>query len=185
MSVPQLKGYWISNENDQKMFISYIYTTYIVSHFIMDQFHLQKIHGNQIQDIENIAKIDCKLESCDIGTCQHSSRLYRVEDKLAQLNVFDDQDKESVFNVVMDMIDGLHHFIFHIYQCGLRVKADDISDCKDIDNQQEMNEYYDPEYQKLEGIQTDLIALMLPINSVSILLVMLMIVRILMINQMV
>ena len=77
----------------------------------MDQFHLQKVHGHQINDIMNMARNKYELKSCDISKCAHSSRLYRVDDKSAELKIFDKEDKESIFQVVMDIVDGIHHLI--------------------------------------------------------------------------
>ena len=117
-----------SDKEGQTIFIKFINTKYNVSHLIMDYFKLQDKYINQAQDIMNIAKDVYKIKVYDIETCPHSSRLYRVEDKTAKLNIFNEEDKDSVFKVVMDIIDGTYHFIFHMYQSGLRVNENDTSD---------------------------------------------------------
>ena len=61
------------------------------------------------------------VKSYDIPIYPHSASLYCVEDKTAELNIFGKEDEKSVFKVVMDVIDGINHLIFHIYQCDLRL----------------------------------------------------------------
>ena len=142
-----------TDKEDQNIFINFINTKYTVKDIIMDNYELQKKYGNQIQDIMNIAMDGYKIKVYDINTCPHSSRLYRVEDKTAELNIFNKEDKESIFKVVMDIIDGIYHFIFHIYECGLRVDKSDVSDADDlvIDDHKAMDEHYDLEYAQLSA----------------------------------
>ena len=104
-----------TDKDDQNIFINFINTIYTVSGIIMDYHQLKEKFADQIHDIMKIAKDVYKIKVHDITTCPHSSRLYRVEDKTAKLHIFDNEDKESVFKVVMDIIDGIYHFIFHIY----------------------------------------------------------------------
>ena len=141
-----------SNENDQNTFVDFIHKIYTSSDLIMDHFHLQKKHGQQVFDIMAIAKSKYKLPACDIQTCAHSSRLYRVDDAFANIDVFDEEDEESVFKVVLGIIDGIHHFIFHVFECGLR----DIPEAKDnehnkIDDGKEKDEFYDMEYARMSA----------------------------------
>ena len=137
-----------TDKDDQSIFIHFINTIYTVKHIIMDYIELQKKYGNKIKDIMNIAVSVYKIKVYDIRICPHSSRLYRIEDKTAKLNIFNEQDKESNFKVVMAIIDGIYHFIFHIFKCGLRVV--DIAGDDDIvidDNKhQNDDELYDPDY---------------------------------------
>ena len=133
-----------SNQDDQNIFINFINTIYTVSDLIMDNFHLQKKHGQEINQIMDVAMSQYKFQSCDLQTCPYSSRLYRANDKSAELNIFDEDDKESVLQVVMDIIDGIHHYVFHVFECGLR----DIGDTKS-DN----DDFIDDEYKGMDSDQ--------------------------------
>ena len=91
-----------------------------------------------------------EIPKCDISTCPYSSRLYRVPDQSSKINIFDKEDKESSLPVVIDIIDSIHHFLMHIFECGLR----DIGDNRpndDSDVEKEKNEYYDKEFARMSA----------------------------------
>ena len=137
-----------SDREGQRIFVNFINTVYNTSELIMDHFHLYKKHDHQIQDITNLALTDYKIPPCDIRTCPHSSRLYRTNDASTDFIIFDKDDKESLLPVTMDIIDGIHHYIFHVTECGLRITEDDES-IDNIDCKEETNEYYDPTYARI------------------------------------
>ena len=93
-----------SNRDHQTIFTNFINTIYDISVLIMDQYHLQKKHNHEINEIMNYAVTKHEFPSCDISTCAYSSRLYRVPDKSAQINIFDKEDKESSLSVYIDII---------------------------------------------------------------------------------
>ena len=144
-----------TDKDDQNIFINFINTIYTVKDIVMDYYKLQKEYGDKTEEIMKIAKSVYKIQAYDIKTCPHSSRLYRADDQAAKLNIFDKEDKESVFRVVMDIIDGIYNFIFHAFDSGLRVRSDDKSDNDlfddDYDDKQENNEYYDIDYAKMSA----------------------------------
>ena len=153
-----LKYYQILNvntdKNNQSIFINFITTTYTVSDIIMDYHQLKKQYGQPINDIMKIAKEVYKIKVYDIKTCPHSSRLYRVNDQSAELNIFDEEDTDSPFKVVMDIIDGIYHFIFHIYESGLRFDHSNTSNYNGgvMDNKNKTSEeHYDADYARLSA----------------------------------
>ena len=90
-----------SNKQDHTSIINFIHTKYTVSQLIMDHFHFPKHHDHHIQDMMNIAMGQHQLPSCDIHACPHSARLYRFENKSAEIEILDEEDKESVLGVMM------------------------------------------------------------------------------------
>ena len=134
-----------SNPDNQNIFNNFINSIYTVTNIIEDRYHMQKIHGHQIYEIMNHALNQYQFPLCDIKLCPYSSRLYRVNDKSEEINVFNQQDKESVLPVFIDIIDQLHNFIFHISECGLRDIPYKQNDENNEDNK-EKDEYYDAEF---------------------------------------
>ena len=89
----------------------------------MDYFHLKQYHDDEMQQIIKYSFDHYKFQSCDVNSCDYSSRLYRVVDTSARINIFDNDDKTSSHSsllVVINMLDCIHHYIYHIQQCGLR-----------------------------------------------------------------
>ena len=109
-----------SNKNDQKLFNSLINTRYKIGDIIMDFFHFKQNHNLELVDIMQFAFDYYKFEFCDISICPYSSRLYRVNQLNSMLNIFDYDDKESSLGVVIGLLDSIHHYIFHLSDCGLR-----------------------------------------------------------------
>ena len=140
-----------ANRDHQNSFIHLINTKYTVSDLIMDQFHLQKKHDHEINHIMIMAKNQYQFPSCDIHSCPYSSRLYRVDDRNAEITTFEEEDHESVLQVVMDIIDAIHHYIFHLLECGLRDIGDKKGDDDYIDSDKEMDEYYDSKYARMKA----------------------------------
>ena len=93
-----------SNRDHQIVFNDFIHKIYNISELIMDQYHLQKKHNHQIYEIMHHASKQYGFPSCDMKTCAHSSRLYRVEDKSSEIKIFDKEDKESILPVYIDII---------------------------------------------------------------------------------
>ena len=141
-----------SDKDHQTTFINFIQTIYNTSDLIMDQFHLQKKHNHEIHDIMNHALNYYKIPSCDIQTCPHSSRLYRVDDKSSEIPIFDEDDVESALTVFIDIMDSIHHLIFHIFECGLRDIGDNKTDDKDDENLNDNeDEYYDRNFARMSA----------------------------------
>ena len=62
------------------------------------------------------------------------------------INIFDNDDKtSSSLPVVISILDGIHHYIFHVQECGLRdpkQEDGDIGDNKTVGG----DEYHDVEF---------------------------------------
>ena len=140
-----------TNPDDQNIFNNFINTVYDVSSLIMDQFHLQKKHDDEIHEIMNHFINQYQSTTCDIKLCPYSSRLYRVQDITAEITIFDQEDKESVLPVFIDIISGIHHFIFHIFECGLRDIGDNNAGDHNDENNNENDEFYDAEFSRMSA----------------------------------
>ena len=138
-----------SNSSHQTIFNDFIQTIYTVSNLIMDQHHLQKEHCNEVYEIMNYALSEYKVPKCDIKTCLYSSRLYRVQDALSKINIFDKDDTESSLRIAIDIIDGIHHFVFHVFESGLRDNGKNTVRVDQNENNKDVDECYDNEFAKM------------------------------------
>ena len=136
-----------SNKDDQTKFNDFVNTIYLPSDLIMDFFHFKNIHNQQIQQIMNHAVDYYKFPLCNIESCTYSSRLYRVNEAVTMINIFDDDDKTSKLGVVISLLDSIHHYIFHLTDCGLRDFVDKDGDNKMEEEEEEKEEkYHDVEF---------------------------------------
>ena len=133
-----------SNKDHQIIFNNFLNTVYSPSDLIMDFFHFKNIHDQEIQQIMVYALDYFKFPLCDVESCLFSSRLYRVNEAAAILNIFDSDDKTSSLPVVISLLDSIHHYIFHLSVCGLRDFQDKDSDNKA--NEDQGDEYHDAEF---------------------------------------
>ena len=81
----------------------------------------------------------------------YSSRLYRVEHEIADMKMLGEEDNSSASNlpVIIDIDDRIHHFIFHVFECGLRDNPDkELIAAVDEDNK-EIDKYYDADFARM------------------------------------
>ena len=54
--------------------------------------------------------------------------------------------------VFINILDGIHHYIFHIFECGLRDIGDNKTDDNNVENcKQQDDEYYDPDFSRMSA----------------------------------
>eukprot|EP01084_Bolivina_argentea_P113092 201642_1 len=110
-----------SNKNHQHIFSHFIHEIYTPQMIIMNYFHIQKAHGHQIYDIMNLALNQYGFSSCDIDFCPYSSRLYRVSEAAKTIIIASsEKDNDPSVTTISDAFDGIHHFIFHLFETGFR-----------------------------------------------------------------
>ena len=68
--------------------------------------------------------------------CSHSSRLYRVNDAAAVINISD-----PLLITIGNIFDGIHHYMFYLFESGLRSIEDDHDDVEQDETKED--EYYD------------------------------------------
>ena len=140
-----------SNKHHQNVFDNFIHEIYNTSQLIMDQYHLQKRHNHNIYQIMTYAVNKYKFPPCDIKTCAHSSRLYRIRDNSSETIAFAKEDQDSILPLVIDIMDSIHHFVFHVFECGLRDIGDNKSNEENDDDHNKNNEHYDGKFAKMSA----------------------------------
>lgn len=135
-----------SNPDHANIFAQFIHEIYSTDLIIMDYFHLQKKHGQEIYDIMNHSLNHHQFKPCNLDDCQYSSRLYRVSEAAAIVNKADN-DYDPSIKLVGDILDGIHHYVFHLFQSGFRSIDVDYDDNKtEAANAAAMDEYFDGKF---------------------------------------
>ena len=134
-----------SNTNHQNIFTHFMHEIYNPQLVIMDYYHVQKSHGHQVYDIMNHAFDHHQFKPCDLDTCPHSSRLYRTTDAAAIINTSDPS-----LTTICDIFDGIHHYIYHLFESGFRsIKDDNTTTYSDDDNKEAKDKYYDVKFAEM------------------------------------
>ena len=130
----------ISNNNHRDLFSLFIDDIYNVQSVIMDFYHLRKQHGDQIWDIMNYALNYYQFQYCNIDLCSYSDRLYRVNQSNTNNNI------DGTLKVMTDLLDGIHHHLFHSFETGFRLHLDN-NDNDIVDDEHDVKDmYYDSKY---------------------------------------
>eukprot|EP01084_Bolivina_argentea_P211249 359364_1 len=135
-------------ENDRKHqdifthFVQYVYTI-----LLDDKTHIVQKHGHQTQQIKTLLMKENNLGDCKVSQCNLTARHHRVENQ--------SNDNKGIIDPIVifykDIMDAIHFYVFHLYECGLRVSKTDEYD----DNKHESktdNEYYDAELARITRI---------------------------------
>eukprot|EP01084_Bolivina_argentea_P295965 509665_1 len=135
----------INNIDHMNIFNNFIHDVYKTT--LLDDFtHLVQKHGNHIQKINDELINTNKFKQCNINKCSFSTRHYRMETNTNNNNVFD-----PILKFYKDVMDSLHFYMFHLYDCGLRVtKSEGDEDNKDENKTND--EYFDAGLSRLTRI---------------------------------
>eukprot|EP01084_Bolivina_argentea_P076522 138696_1 len=136
----------MNNKTDKNKFVGFCH---VMHKSLLDDFiHILEKHNNE-NDLEDIFSILCNQHAmnCNISNCKLSLRHFRNRNNDEHYN---DKDDEFVF--YRDIFDGIHFFLFHLYDTGMRVKMSHktgvINDSKD-DEQQDEQKYIDYAFLKI------------------------------------
>ena len=144
-----LKYYSLLNvetkKEHQNIFDDFVNNIYSPQLLIMDYYYIRKSYEHQIYDIMNYARDHYKFEpSIDYNKCPYSLRLYRI-------NSAQESNKNTLDNpklsVVCDLFDSIYHYIFRLFDSGLRVKKN--KDVNNGDNGDDKDEYFDAKLQSI------------------------------------
>ena len=114
-----------------------------------DFYHLTKSHEGEIQQIMDSAINVAKFKKCSINKCEFANRHYRVNitQESDNVNAFD-----SHWTLHSEIMDSLHHYIFHLFETGYRFNEKDIDSKSDADDIIDDDEFYDKSFSKMVDI---------------------------------
>ena len=135
-----------NNQTHANIFENFVHDLYSPQQLIMDYFHMKSKHGHQIHDIMQYVLSEKEFPPCDIDVCEYSSRLYRVStDNRPKTQI----SHSSSLNVMKDIFDSIHHYIFHLFDCGLRNNITDLEEINE-DIKTSDDEYFDSRFYSLK-----------------------------------
>lgn len=138
----------IQNKNDEMEFIYFFLEIY--KHVLNDIVHLVDKHNDDLQQINESLINDKDFIACDVKQCALTARHYhRAEfNKENKKNVNDDK---SLTNFYIEMMDGLHLYIMHLFDLGIRsIKSiHDIRHNESNDDKDQQIKVIDNEFKKL------------------------------------
>ena len=110
------------NINYQKLscnFMDNIYKQQIYDDF----YHLTKYHQSEMQSVMDFAISKYNISKCNLTTCAHSNRHYRLVD--AKSN-----DDCQYFDLYQETMDSLHFYVFHLAEGGMRWSNNCVDQCE-------------------------------------------------------
>ena len=128
-----------TNENDKEIFASFVETIYPINKLLNDSNHAMLSHNEQLQQIyDELIGGDNK---CKMNKCQATQRHF------AETKVQKSDDEK--FDFYITLLDSLHFYFYHIFDCGYRVKAEEEIEKEEEEQKQDENEYFDKELARL------------------------------------
>lgn len=113
------------NKNNQSIFCNFMDEVY-KSQVYDDFHHFIKFHQSQLEEISKLAYDEYDLPTCDLSTCTYSDRHYRVtsvNDTKAVIGIDDTDDTLKYLSIYVETFDGLHFYLFHIFESGMRIQS--------------------------------------------------------------
>eukprot|EP01084_Bolivina_argentea_P234502 394798_1 len=132
----------MSHQHAFSDFMTRIYKT-----FLDDYIHLVVKHSNS-NDINSILMNCARFRSCSAVRCNFTARHQCIQRDMEHHENKNKNLPDSKLNFLIETMDSLHFYLFHLFDCGLRcIVNDDIYETDD-DNTTE-NEYFDAEFCRL------------------------------------
>eukprot|EP01083_Nonionella_stella_P110777 324400_1 len=128
-----------SNRDENKeIFLSFCDEVYKNQHLLDDYCHVIKEHSNDLNQIKDELIDKYQFDACDVNQCHKVKRYYgrRKQQRQEEKTENDALDDDNAYRFYVDLFDQLHHFIYHLYDVGLRtevVQNEPDDDGKEID----------------------------------------------------
>eukprot|EP01083_Nonionella_stella_P055838 147208_1 len=125
-------------DENKEIFVSFCNETYKNKHLLDDYCHVIKEHSNDLNQIKDELIDKYQFDACDVNQCHKVKRYYgrRKQQRQEEKTENDALDDDNAYRFYVDLFDQLHHFIYHLYDVGLRtevVQNEPDDDGKEID----------------------------------------------------
>eukprot|EP01084_Bolivina_argentea_P132446 233729_1 len=106
----------VNSQDDRDKLVKYCTTSH--EYFLDDYIHLIKDHSNDIDEIRQYDDNECNIRNCLLLKRQYRYRHeFSTQNQTLQIVLNDKR-----FTFWMDIMDGMHCYLYHLYDIGLRVK---------------------------------------------------------------
>ena len=134
----------VNNTKHQDIFNDFINNIY-GQQLINDYIHLINEHAQDLEEIHSSIINNKMFSKCNIKTCHFTSRHESEKDN--------DGNKKNALDPVLDFykqtMDGLHFYLFHCFDAGLRTKKADNNDNDTDDEEGKGDKYFDVEFNRI------------------------------------
>ena len=131
----------LNEEEKQNLFVKFKEKIY--PSLLDDSIHFVKEHGNDIERVHSEWTELYGLPKCIVSECAHTKRHYARgrREQMVQNN-----DGNAMYSFYESVLDRIHHFVFHLFEIGLRVNLSSVSLPEEVDDEKDTN---------LEGVSVD------------------------------
>ncbi len=126
----------MNNTSNRDIFSHFMDEIYHSNSFLNDLTHLVRVHGSRTDEIEETAVHNMQCE--DINQCAFSSR------HQTQTQSKTEESLEAKLAFYRDLMDSLHFYVFHMYDCGLRTAKTESESEEEMS--EEKKEEFDSQY---------------------------------------
>eukprot|EP01083_Nonionella_stella_P086494 240342_1 len=135
----------VQNSQDrQYIFIAFINDVY--PHILDDYAHLVNKHKN-LESINNALTAKKVFDVCDVKKCGCTAR-HQSRETTKPSNQFMD----STVQFYSHLMDSLHFYLLHLFECGLRTPNVNPNDDDDDDKKEDHDQYFDKQFARVSRI---------------------------------
>ena len=147
-----------NNPSNHYIFMNFCENVY--KNILHDYQHIITVHSNQLEQIHAQIIVNRNFDDCDHSKCVLFKRYYdnsRRRTQTKQSSDVEDEkkidDKKLLF--YSEIFDNIHHWLFHLYQVGMRTTQSVINgDIKQNDDNEDINyaddSYIDQEFSRIK-----------------------------------
>ena len=131
----------LNNDNMDKLM--YFCDT-VYPHLVSDYQHILQTHGDQLEEINKQI-----IQHKDFGDCNHSQcKLIRRHCRTRDDHNFDNMEDVKL-KFYCEVFDSIHHWLYHLFQTGMRTKKSILSDSDDDIMENNQSEYVDQQFRRI------------------------------------
>ncbi len=113
---------------------------------ITDWIHFISVHSNDLDDINAELVNDANFGECSMENCVLFERYYNERGRRLMDNKNKTETGDPILLFYSDLYDNMHHYLYHLYDIGLRIKHDDDDETETEDEIKCVDEWIDTEF---------------------------------------
>eukprot|EP01084_Bolivina_argentea_P282866 484316_1 len=147
-----LKYYESIRDTKYQLFDEYCDEKY--PNILNDYIHFILCHSNQIEEINKSILHNNGCGHCNITECAVFNRYYNDNGR-RMMDKSDSLSNDEIFPFYSDLFDRFHYFIYHLFDVGIRIKADEMNEIENKQAEHNLIDYKFVQKQKLINDKRD------------------------------
>eukprot|EP01083_Nonionella_stella_P173475 598520_1 len=132
----------VQNSKDgQHIFMAFINDVY--PHILEDYAHLVKKHTN-LEAINNALRAKKVFDVCEVAKCACTARHQSRETTKPS-----EQSSDAIVQFYSQLMDSLHFYLLHLFECGLRTPNVTPNDDDNDDKKEDHDQYFDKQFARV------------------------------------